>query len=101
MNAYYNEFSDNRTLPAVASRRRRSSLSALIERLLCMIDALLDILTSAKARRAALVASTTVCFFVMLGIIGGIEHGLIGWGWGFAITTILAVIEGVCIKRCK
>lgn len=101
MNAYYNEFSDNRTLPAVASRRRRSSLSALIERLLCMIDALLDILTSAKARRVALVASTTVCFFVTLGVIGGIERGLIGWGWGFAIAIVLAVIEGVCIKRCK
>ena len=101
MNAYYNEFSDNRTLPAVASRRRRSSLSALIERLLCMIDALLDILSSAKARRLALAASTTVCFFVTLGVIGGIERGLIGWGWGFTAAIILAVIEGVCIKRCK
>jgi len=101
MNAYYNEFSDNRTLPTVASRRRRSSLSALIERLLCMIDALLDVLSSAKARRLALAASTTVCFFVTLGVIGGIERGLISWGWGFTAAIILAVIEGVCIKRCK
>ena len=101
MNAYYNEFSDNRTLPAVASRRRRSSLSALIERLLCMIDALLDVLSSAKARRLALAASTTVCFFVTLGVIGGIERGLIGWGWGIVIAVVIAVIEGICIKKCK
>ncbi|MBQ9079834.1 MAG: hypothetical protein IJY27_02070 [Clostridia bacterium] len=104
MNAYYNDFVATNAAPAVRTKsapRRRTSLSALIERLLCMIDALLALLSSTKARRVALVASTTACFFVMLGVIGGIEHGLIGWGWGFAIAMVIAIIEGVCIKKCK
>ena len=66
-----------------------------------LIDSLLALLTSAKARNVALVASTTVCFFVLLGVIGGIERGLITWGWGVAAAIVIAVIEGVCIKKCK
>lgn len=100
MNAYYNDFSNKSTMPVVPASRRRS-LAALIERLLCMIDSLLALLTSAKARNVALVASTTVCFFVLLGVIGGIERGLITWGWGVAAAIVIAVIEGVCIKKCK
>ncbi len=101
MNAYYNDFSGKSNMPVVPARRRRTSLGALIERLLCMIDSLLALLTSAKALNVVRVAVTTVCFFALLGVIGGIERELISWGWGVVIAIVLAVIEGVCIKKCK
>lgn len=99
MNAYYNDFSTTRSTPVSGAKRR--SGGGLVERLLCMIDALLDLLTSRKVLNALRAAVTTVCFFTLLGVIGGIERGLIGWGWGFAAAIVIAVIEGVCIKRCK
>ena len=100
MNAYYNDFQNTKTVSAPESARR-GALSSLIERLLCMIDALLAFITSAKVLNVVRVAVTVVCFFTLLGVIGGIERGLISWGWGVAAAIVIAVIEGVCIKKCK
>ena len=101
MNAYYNDFQNTKTISVPESAPRRGALSSLIERLLCMIDALLAIITSNKVLNVVRVAVTTVCFFTLLGVIGGIERGLISWGWGIVITVVIAVIEGICIKKCK
>ena len=100
MNAYYNDFQNTKTVSAPESAHR-GALSSLIERLLCMIDALLAIITSNKVLNVVRVAVTTVCFFTLLGVIGGIERGLISWGWGIVIAVVIAVIEGICIKKCK
>ena len=101
MNAYYNDFQNTKTISAPESAPRRGALTSIIERLLCMIDALLAIITSNKVLNVVRVAVTVVCFFTLLGVIGGIERGLIGWGWGIVIAVVIAVIEGVCIKKCK
>lgn len=101
MNAYYNDFQNTKTISAPESAARRGALSSLVERLLCMIDALLAFITSAKVLNVVRVAVTVVCFFTLLGVIGGIERGLIGWGWGIVIAVVIAVIEGICIKKCK
>ena len=101
MNAYYNDFQNTKTVSVPESAPRRGVLSSLIERLLCMIDALLAIITSNKVLNVVRVAVTTVCFFTLLGVIGGIERGLIGWGWGIVIAVVIAVIESICIKKCK
>ena len=101
MNAYYNDFQNTKTISVPESAPRRGALSSLIERLLCMIDALLAIITSNKVLNVIRVAVTTVCFFTLLGVIGGIERGLISWGWGIVIAVVIAVIEGICIKKCK
>ena len=99
MNAYYNDFQNTKTVSAPESATRRGALTSIIERLLCMIDALLAIITSNKVLNVVRVAVTTVCFFTLLGVIGGIERGLISWGWGIVIAIIIAIIEGICIKK--
>ena len=43
--------------------------------------------------------SLTGCIFAFFGIVGGIEAGLISFGFGAVITLLLACIEILCLKQ--
>ena len=102
MNAYYNDFS-SRTVASAAPRRRRErvSASALIDRLLTFMDALLAAMSRARVAVIIRVVVTTLCFFGFIGVVGGLEAGNLSWPAGFAIVAVLAVVEGICLRKIK
>lgn len=103
MNAAYNDFTNTSyTLPRAGMRRsRRARRTSIIDRLLSMIDALLDVLSTSRALRVVRTVATTVCFLAILGVIGGIEREVIGWGAGVVIALIIAAIESLCLYKCR
>lgn len=108
MNAYYNDYSKKNTtyLPAEGVRRGTlgrtgAAIGRLIERLLCLIDALLGVLSSAKVLRVIRTSVSVICIFAVIGLVGGIERGLLGWGAGVLWALVIAAVEAVCIGKCR
>lgn len=85
------------SLPALP----RGGISAPVEKLLCLLDRLIEVLLSAGVLRALRVIVSVACFFTIIGIAGGIERGLLDWRVGALATLAAAAIEALCIKKCK
>lgn len=43
--------------------------------------------------------SLTLCIFAFFGIVGGIEAGLISFGFGVVLALVIAGIEILCLKQ--
>lgn len=82
--------------PAIHSR-----IEALIERILCLLDMIIDALSSSKALTVVRTSVSVVCLLTIIGIIGGIESGAVSWSTGIIVSLIAAVIETVCIRKCR
>ncbi|HOA84904.1 MAG: hypothetical protein GX057_07335 [Clostridiales bacterium] len=79
----------------------RGGVAAVVERLLSLLDRLIDALSSSGVLRAVRVIVSVVCFFAVLGIIGGIEHGALDWKVGVAATLATATLEALCLRKCR
>ena len=105
MNAYMNSYNKTGSAysPRRAARRRRfvRRVAEIADRLLTIIDVIIDVLSSARVACVTRVAVTTLCFFAVIGVIGGIEAGSIGWFGGFTWTIVIAAIEFSCLKKIR
>ena len=105
MNAYMNGFNkiESAYSPRKAARRRRSvrRVAEIADRLLTLIDLIIDALSSARVARAVKIGVTSACFFAVIGVIGGIESGAIGWVGGFIWACVIAAVEFSCLKKLK
>jgi hypothetical protein len=99
MNGYYTGKN------AYTTRQERSAFTRAGQRADRVFDVLLDIIawivgalrdrTVRTVLRYSLVA---VCFFCFIGLIGGIEQGLISIGGGIALGLFLIFVEILCLK---
>ena len=105
MNAYMNSYNkiESAYSPRRSARRRRfvRRVAEVADRLLTLIDVIVDAVSSARVARAVRVGVTTVCFFAVVGVIGGIESGAIGWVGGFVWAAVIAAVEFSCLKKLK
>ncbi len=92
------DISGNIPLRASALRGR---IEAFIEKLLSLLDTIIDTLTSSRALAIIRVSVSVVCFIAVVGVIGGLEKGTLNWGTGIAATLAAILIETVCIRKCK
>ncbi len=79
----------------------RNSFEAFIEKLLSLLDGIINALTSSRALAIIRVSVSTACFIAVVGVIGGLEKGTLSWGTGIAATLATILIETVCIRKCK
>ncbi len=79
----------------------RAGIEAFIEKLLCILDVIIDVISSSKAIAVVRASVSVVCLFAVIGVIGGIESGTISWGTGIIIAFIAAAAETVCIRKFK
>ncbi|MGI6166915.1 MAG: hypothetical protein ACOYIA_02095 [Eubacteriales bacterium] len=79
----------------------RGGVSAVLERLLYLLDRLIDLLSSSGVLRTIRVIVSVACFFAVLGIIGGIERGALDWRVGVAATLVTAALEALCLRKCR
>lgn len=103
MNGYYtreheaareNRDMIGRTLTHRASARANRIFDVLLALLALMVGALRD-KTVRTVIRYSVVA---VCFFCFIGLIGGIEQGLLSIGAGVVLGLLLIFVEILCLK---
>ena len=85
------------TLPAL----NRGGISVLVDKLLCLLDRIIAALTSTGTLRAIRVIVSLVCFFAVVGVIGGIERGALDWRVGALATLAAAAVEVLYIRKCR
>ena len=78
---------------------REGSGESLLSVLLSLPVALWQFLCALGAKRVFKGTSLTFCIFAFFGIVGGIEAGLVSFGFGAIVTVLLVVIEIICLKQ--
>ena len=104
MNAYYNkneDFSSNKRIIEAyfgESVKRVGATERCLERLLCMLAALLRALTSTTARRITKATAVAITLVAFIGVIGAMETGAMSLGLGILVGAILLGIEYLCLR---
>ena len=104
MNTYFNndrDFNSNKRIFEAYFTETVKPAGALekgLDSLLCLLSALLRILTSATVRRIARVSAVALSLVGFIGVIGAIEHGTLGIGVGLLLSAILLGIEYLCLR---
>ncbi len=115
MDIYINNLPEKSDIPKSLARARdapgahgdllpvlpRGGIAAFVDKLLGLLDRLIDALMSTGALRAIRVTVSVACFFFVLGIIGGIERGALDWRVGALATLAAAAVEVLCIRKCR
>lgn len=78
---------------------REGSGESLLSVLLSLPIVLWQFLCALGAKRVFKGISLTFCIFAFFGIVGGIEAGLVSFGFGAIVTVLLVVIEIICLKQ--
>lgn len=81
-----------------AVRRR---LGIVLDRILTMLDSLIGALSSSRMVLYARVFLCVLAVFAIIGVIGGIESGLLGFGQGIAVVVIAVAVEFICLRGCR
>lgn len=84
---------------AACSKPAGGRISDFIERLLRLIDAMVGALSSSPFAIYFRVAVCVSCFLVIIGVVGGIESGLITWSQGIIAAVVAAALEALCIIK--
>lgn len=77
---------------------RTSESESLLSVLLSLPAILWQFLCTLGVKRVFKGVSLTICIFAFFGIIGGIEAGLIGFGFGAVAALVLVAVEIFCLK---
>ena len=95
---YYNRTA---TTNASVTSRTAAPTGSLLELLLSLPVALWQFLCALGTRRVVKGISLTGCIFAFFGIVGGIEAGLLSFGFGALLTVPLVIIEVACLLPHK
>lgn len=92
---YYNRSATTNANVSVREGKGESLLSVLLS----LPVALWRFLCALGAKRVFKGTSLTFCIFAFFGIVGGIEAGLVSFGFGAIVTVLLVIIEIICLKQ--
>jgi hypothetical protein len=74
----------------------------LVDRLFAMLSvlfaSLVKLISIPVVRRAGRYVGVALCFFCFLGLVGGIEQGLISAGLGVVVGLLLIFVEILCLR---
>ena len=97
MNGYYTRENEMQ-MKADMLTRASSRADRLLDVLFAMIAALAGALRDKTVRTVIRYGIVAVCFFCFLGLIGGIEQGLVSIGGGIVLGLLLVFVEILCLK---
>lgn len=92
---YYNRSATTNANAGVREGKGESLLSVLLS----LPVALWQFLCALGAKRVFKGTSLTFCIFAFFGVVGGIEAGIVSFGFGAVITVLLVIIEILCLKQ--
>ena len=92
---YYNRSATTNANVSVREGKGESLLSVLLS----LPVALWQFLCALGAKRVFKGTSLTFCIFAFFGIVGGIEAGIVTFGFGAIVTVLLVIIEILCLKQ--
>ena len=92
---YYNRSATTNANVGVREGKGESLLSVLLS----LPVALWQFLCALGAKRVFKGTSLTFCIFAFFGIVGGIEVGIVSFGFGAVVTVLLVIIEILCLKQ--
>ncbi len=92
---YYNRSATTNANVGVREGKGESLLSVLLS----LPVALWQFLCALGAKRVFKGTSLTFCIFAFFGVVGGIEAGIVSFGFGAVITVLLVIIEILCLKQ--
>ena len=81
-----------------ASDRARAVAKQNFSRLARLFALLAALFSGISFRRAVRIITVTVCFFAFLGVIGGVEAGVLSLGIGILICAFLLFLEILCLR---
>lgn len=97
MNGYYTRENEMQ-MKADMLTRASSRADRVLDVLFAMIAALAGALRDKTVRTVIRYGVVAVCFFCFLGLIGGIEQGLVSIGGGIVLGLLLVFVEILCLK---
>lgn len=97
MNGYYTREHEMQ-MKADMLTRASSRADRVLDVLFAMIAALAGVLRDKTVRTVLRYGIVAVCFFCFLGLIGGIEQGLVSIGGGIVLGLLLVFVEILCLK---
>lgn len=97
MNGYYTRENEMQ-MKADMLTRASSRADRVLDVLFAMIAALAGALRDKTVRTVLRYGVVAVCFFCFLGLIGGIEQGLVSIGGGIVLGLLLVFVEILCLK---
>ena len=97
MNGYYTREHEMQ-MKADMLTRASSRADRMLDVLFAMIVSLVHALRDKTVRSVIRYAVVAVCFFCFLGLIGGIEQGLVSIGGGIVLGLLLVFVEILCLK---
>lgn len=99
MNGYYTREKEYR---AEQGRDMLTRASARADRALDVLFALVALLVGAlrdrTVRTVIRYSIVAICFFCFIGLIGGIEQGMVSVGGGIVLGLLLVFVEILCLK---
>ncbi len=100
MNGYYSNEHIYRVSTKVAPSHRpaASRLDRFLDAVYAILAALICVLKDRTVRRVLRYALVAVCAVCFIGLIGGIEQGLLSVGGGIFAGLVLIFIEILCLK---
>lgn len=93
MNASYNRTYEE--ISANAEQGARAGSFSLIALIAAILTAIISIVRSKVFRAIAV----TGCFFIALGVVGGVETGTLTFGAALLILIPVALIEWLCLRK--
>ena len=99
MNGYYTNDHEYTAYQRKSGMERMASRAEhLADGLFALIACILCLLRDRTIRRVARYTLLGACFFCFIGLIGGIEHGLVSVGVAIVLSLFLIFVEVLCLK---
>ena len=95
MNKYYN-INESRKSNCSYIGRCESEQDSVVDSIIAMVCAIVALIRSDAFISVSRVVSTVACFVGFVGIIGGIEAGMLTVGHGIILAMFLVAIEVAC-----
>ena len=98
MNGYYTRENEMSMRSSDMLNRACSRADRLLDVLFALLATLAGALCDRTVRTVLRYTVVAVCFFCFLGLIGGIEQGLVSIGGGIVLGLLLVFVEILCLK---
>ena len=98
MNGYYTRESEYQTRRTDMLTRASARADRVLNVLFAMVALLVGALRDRTVRTVLRYSVVAICFFCFIGLIGGIEQGLVSVGGGIVLGLLLIFVEILCLK---
>ncbi len=98
MNGYYTREQECHIRKESAAARAGARADRILDALFALVALIIGALRDRKVRTVIRYSAVTICFFCFVGLIGGMEQGLVSIGGGIALGLLLIFVEIFCLR---